>query len=91
VGGLIQAYKRAAQESIGQAGVYMKKPIRQLELRFEYPQLDAVMRVISQHQLPLQQQDMHLDCRLILNIKPERNTKIKELFSAIEGVSFRLL
>ncbi|WP_445382404.1 IMPACT family protein [Robiginitalea sp. IMCC43444] len=91
VGGLIQAYKRAAQESIGQAGVFLKKPQRQLELRFEYPQLDVVMRMISQHQLRVKKQDMHLDCRLILNIKSERYSEIKELFSAIEGVSIRLL
>ena len=91
VGGLIQAYKRAAQESIGQAGILLKRPVRQVELRFEYPQLDSVMRMISQHQLSLQQQDMHLDCRLILNIKPEQDLEIKELFGAIEGVSIRLL
>ncbi|WP_445385239.1 IMPACT family protein [Robiginitalea sp. IMCC44478] len=91
VGGLIQAYKRAAQESIGQAGVFLKRPVRQVELHFEYPQLDNVMRMISQHQLSIQQQDMHLDCRLILNIKPEHDLEIKELFGAIEGVSIRLL
>lgn len=91
VGGLIQAYKKGAQDSIEQAGVILQKPLLLAELSFEYPQLDMVMRTISQQQLNIHQQEMHLHCRLVLQISPERYTEIQKLFGAIEGVLVRII
>jgi uncharacterized YigZ family protein len=78
VGGLIQAYRGAADLALEGAVVLEVEPVEVLSLQFEYPQLDAVMRFIAQNQLELRSQRMALDCALDLAVPPADLDRVLE-------------
>lgn len=86
VGGLIQAYRETARSCLEQAPVVIREPERVLRLDFGYDSLDAVMRTISQQQLPIQYQQMELRCQLHVQVAEPRAEAVMELFQAIAGV-----
>lgn len=87
VGGLIQAYRETARNCLEAARITVREPTRNLELRFGYEALDAVMRTISHHQLSIDRQDMALRCQVSISVPAARETEVSELFRAIRGVS----
>lgn len=86
VGGLIQAYRETARLCLQQAPVVTREPTRVLQLDFGYEALDAVMRTLSQHQLPIEGQEMKLRCRMQIPVPERRAEAVWELFRAIAGV-----
>lgn len=90
VGGLIQAYRESARLCLEQADIREVRPQTLLTLSFEYASLDAVMRVISQHQLEILDQQMHLSCTIKLAAIPENLPAILEAFGPLSGVDLRV-
>lgn len=83
VGGLIQAYREAAKLALGSATLISVLPKVNFKLDFEYKNLDAVMRIISQNRLQIHNQEMGLSCSIILSINAPDANSIPGLFSAI--------
>lgn len=68
VPGLIHAYKTAAAQALAAAET-VKKAIRlTVHLRCDYPHLSDVLRIAKQHQAEVLEQDLQLDCRLLLAV-----------------------
>ncbi|MEX0363565.1 MAG: YigZ family protein, partial [Allomuricauda sp.] len=61
VGGLIQAYRTAAQMTLENATIIEKIVKQHFQLRFDYPQMDVVMRTIKQRNLEIISQKMEMD------------------------------
>ncbi|MBS3992368.1 MAG: YigZ family protein [Bacteroidetes bacterium] len=68
VGGLISAYKTAAQNVLEQAEIVDKLLQNTIELRVSYENLNKVLRFIKEHQLNITHQVMNFDCELHVNI-----------------------
>nr|WP_292960656.1 YigZ family protein [Muricauda sp. UBA7809] len=86
VGGLIQAYKTAAQMALESAKIVNKTITVQFGLKFGYPEMDKVMRVIKQKNLDIVSQKMELDCELIISVRSSESEEIFQIFDEMQHV-----
>ncbi len=86
VGGLIQAYKIAAQMALESAKIVKKTIKAQFRLQFGYPEMDKVMRIIKQKNLNIVSQKMELDCELVISVRLSESEEIFQLFDEMHGV-----
>jgi len=68
VGGLIQAYKLSAQMVLNDAEIIDYPIERRFQVQFNYDQMNKVMRYIKDMQLRIVNQELALDCTMILAV-----------------------
>ncbi len=78
--GLINAYGTAAEEAIKNAKIIEKTIYETLNLGFEYPEMNDVMRIIKDNNLEILHQDMQLSCKMTIGVPRSKFLKIKGLF-----------
>ena len=86
VGGLVQAYKTTAQLTLQEAEIEEKLITEELRIRFDYPLMNKVMRVVKEQNLNITQQLLTENCELHLAIRQSDYQRIQELFESIYGV-----
>lgn len=86
VGGLISAYKMAAKLALENSNIVEKIVQNQYKIRFEYAQMDVIMRVIKQKNLEIISQKMEMNCELIIAVRKRDSEQIKDIFVGIYGV-----
>ena len=86
VGGLVQAYKTTAQLTLQEAEIEEKLITEELRIRFEYPLMNKVMRVVKELNLNITQQLLTENCELHLAIRQSDYQRMQELFENIYGV-----
>ncbi|RXG32855.1 IMPACT family protein [Leeuwenhoekiella marinoflava] len=91
VGGLIQAYKTAAQLALEASTIVIKLITEELQLKFEYPLLHTVMRIIKEEQLDIAEQKMELSCLITLSVRKNHLNRIKERFNAVFGIEISII
>lgn len=80
VGGLIQAYKTAAQMALESAKIVKRTIDISFKLIFEYPAMNKVMRIIKDENLTIVSQTMELNCVFIISVRKKDAIRIFELF-----------
>lgn len=90
VGGLIQAYKTAAQLALERAKIKIKVITQSLNIQFEYPLLHTVMRIIKEEQLDIVNQEMHLSCSITVSVRKNAIEQVKERFDLVFGLKTTL-
>ena len=91
VGGLISAYRAAAQMAL-EASNIVEKTIKQgYRLSFDYSEMDKVMRTIKQHQLEITAQKMEMDCVLNISVRKKNAQMTEKIFSAMYPVKIKKL
>ncbi|NLX81380.1 MAG: YigZ family protein [Proteiniphilum sp.] len=85
-GGLIKAYKEAAEEAISNAEIVQKTINETLTIHFEYPLLNDVMRVLKQFEEVSWEQDFQESCKMHLKIRKSLFTRLKDNITQIYGV-----
>ncbi|RXG23219.1 IMPACT family protein [Leeuwenhoekiella aequorea] len=90
VGGLIQAYKTAAQLALESAKIKIKVITQSLNIQFEYPLLHTVMRIIKEEQLDIVNQEMHLSCSITVSVRKNAIEQVKERFDLVFGLKTTL-
>lgn len=83
VGGLITAYKTGAQMALEASRIIEKTLQQRFELKFDYEQMDKVMRTIKQQQIEIVSQTMELDCSIIISVRKQEADQTFELFNAM--------
>jgi len=91
VGGLIQAYKTAAQQALESAKIVKKTIKAQFLLQFGYPEMDIVMRTIKQKNLNIFSQKMELDCELVISVRLSESEEVFQMFDEIHGVGITII
>ena len=86
VSGLIQAYKSAASAAIEENLIVREWIKAQLEIRFPYPSMNEVMKVVKTHDLEIKGQEMGLDCRMVLRFREGLKTQVQAKLEEIEGL-----
>ncbi|AVM50340.1 YigZ family protein [Capnocytophaga sp. oral taxon 878] len=86
VGGLVQAYKTTAQLTLQEVEIVEKLITEELIIRFEYPLMNKVMRVVKEQSLTVSRQELTENCTLYLSIRQSDYLKAKEIFENIFGV-----
>ena len=66
--GLINAYGTAAEEAIKNAKIIIKTITKKLTVKFEYPQMNDIMRIIKDNDLKIIEQDFQLSCKIVMDI-----------------------
>lgn len=89
VGGLIQAYKTAAQMAL-EASEIIEKTIDQVfYLHFEYPEMNTVMRIIKDENITIEEQKMELDCRFKISVRRKEADRIYQIFEGTYKVDIK--
>lgn len=83
VGGLIQAYKTSAKETLEQAVIIQKEILQKLYIEFEYPNMNKIMRIIHENHLVIHKQVQNLNCQMTLGVKEILIPKVLEAFQLV--------
>lgn len=86
VSGLIQAYKTSAAFAIQENEIIQEWVKIELELKFPYPAMNDVMKVIKAHSLEILSQKMELDCKIIVSFRAGLASEVLQKFEEIEGI-----
>lgn len=73
--GLITAYKEAAADAIGQANIVEITVKNELNIRFEYPLLNDVMRIIKEYDVQIINQQFEEQCSIKISV-PKKVTEL---------------
>lgn len=85
-GGLIKAYKEAAADAIAHAEIVEKTVDDRIVIRFEYPLLNEVMRVLKQYEEVQWKQYFRESCRMELVIRQSLSDRLREQLTFLHGV-----
>ncbi|WP_299440484.1 YigZ family protein [uncultured Aquimarina sp.] len=91
VGGLINAYRTAAQLSLEASNIIEKTINIKFCITFEYKNMNKVMRIIKERQLSITAQKLELDCKLFISVRKTIADEINELFSALYEIDIKRL
>ncbi|WP_431121613.1 IMPACT family protein [Flagellimonas flava] len=91
VGGLIQAYRTAAQMTLENATIIEKIVKQHFQLRFDYPQMDVVMRAIKQRNLEIISQKMEMDCALVVAVRKKEAEDVLGTFQQLHQIKVDVL
>lgn len=90
VGGLITAYKIAAQMSF-EASIIVEKTIDiQFLIAFDYKNMNKVMRVIKEKKLQIISQKMDISCEIEIATRKKNAEMVQETFENMFGITIRL-
>ncbi|MBO3098521.1 IMPACT family protein [Gelidibacter pelagius] len=91
VGGLITAYKTAAQMALEHSKIVTKTINQEVELNFEYKDMNKVMRVIKEKNLKISRQTLELTCTIVISVRLKKIKNVLEAFEPIFGVDLKIL
>ncbi|MEM0519557.1 IMPACT family protein [Aequorivita flava] len=91
VGGLIQAYKTTAQMALETCKILKRTIDESYVIKFEYPEMNTVMRIIKDEDLKLINQKMELSCEFEIAVRKKDAERIFELFKNTYKVTIKQL
>lgn len=86
VGGLVNAYRTAANLALESSQIITKTVDIHFKLIFGYPIMNKVMRVIKENNVALISQKMELKCEFEISIRKKEALKIKRAFDNLRHV-----
>jgi len=86
VGGLIQAYKSAAKLSLESAKIIERVLKDNYTLKFEYKDLNTIMRIIKELDAKILSQKMAFDCQINIAIRKSDTAKFLNYFSDLHQI-----
>ena len=90
VGGLISAYKLAAQMSLENAAIIEKTIDVHFIVSFDYQNMNKVMRVIKEKNLDIVSQKMEMDCEIEVKTRKKNAEMVFDIFSALYPVEVKI-
>ncbi|SFW47231.1 uncharacterized protein, YigZ family [Sinomicrobium oceani] len=89
VGGLINAYRTAAQMALEVSDIEERTVNVDYLLVFDYKNMNKVMRVIKEKNLDITDQKLELDCRITISVRKRDAEMVFGLFAQLYGVDIR--
>ncbi|MCB0461100.1 MAG: YigZ family protein [Flavobacteriaceae bacterium] len=80
VGGLINAYKTAAQLALESSKIVIRTINKIYLIKFDYKNMNKVMRIIKEKQLKIVDQKLELDCQIQISVRKKDSETIFEMF-----------
>jgi uncharacterized YigZ family protein len=91
VGGLINAYKTAAEEALKNAKI-IKKILHDIyELKFDYPQMNEIMRIMKEENIEQIDQQFELSCSITLALRKKDADKVLSKFDRVENLKIEFI
>jgi uncharacterized YigZ family protein len=91
VRGLITAYKTAAADALASAKIITKTIEESVELNFEYPLMNQIMRIIKDEDLTIVFQRFELSCQMVIKARISRVDQVVNRFSEISKLDIKRL
>lgn len=89
VGGLITAYRTAAQFTLEGSEIIEKTIYEQITLNFGYPEMDKVMRVVKQNKLNITSQQLEIECKITVSLPQSKSKLIVGIFNVLKNVTIQ--
>jgi uncharacterized YigZ family protein len=89
VGGLIHAYKTAAQLALENADIIEKTININFLITFDYKNMNKVMRVIKEKNLDILNQKLELNCQITISVRKKEATTVLEIFENLYEVTIQ--
>lgn len=87
VGGLISAYRASAKLALESSIIIEKSVQIHYELRFAYPLMSNVMRIIKTNAIEITARNMDMDCTLLIAIKAKEVSRVENQLRGVKGIS----
>ena len=87
VGGLVSAYKETAKMAMENSEIIEKTIDIRYKIKFDYKDMNKVMRVIKEKNLNVIGQKLELDCEIEISVRKSESEMIFSIFEALYGVS----
>lgn len=93
VGGLIHAYRTAAEDALNQAEIIDREVMQTITIRYDYVATAEVMRLVKEYDLNIQDQKFEEECMLVADYRLRDQEKLLERLTFLQatGVKLRLL
>jgi uncharacterized YigZ family protein len=91
VSGLINAYKQAAEEALNQAEVIHKTVQDVYQIKFEYPLMNEVMKLIKEEALDSFNQEFDLSCKIEIAVNKSDVTRIIGKLELLQSIKLKYL
>ncbi|PZO30564.1 MAG: YigZ family protein [Flavobacteriaceae bacterium] len=89
VGGLISAYRTAAQMALAEAEIIEKTIDVSFEVTFDYKNMNKVMRVIKEKNLEIISQEMNESCKIVIATRKKNAEMIFDIFSNLFEIGIK--
>jgi uncharacterized YigZ family protein len=86
VGGLVLAYKECAKLTIVANKIITKEITIPIKIKFEYPLMNSVMRIIKEYHLEIENQEMHTSCIFEILTTKKNNVTVSNQFKQNPGI-----
>ena len=90
VGGLINAYRTAAKESLAAAETIEKTFNSQITILFQYPAMNDVMKIIKESRAEIRKQEFALNCKIEISIRTGSSGHLISQLNRIELVEAKI-
>jgi len=91
VGGLINAYRTAAQKALEASKIVTKTVNIEYAISFDYKNMNKVMRIIKEKNLKIINQTLELNCELIILVRLKDSNSIFEIFDTLYEIDIKKL
>lgn len=86
LGGLVSSYKECAKMTIKANKIITKEIIIPITIKFEYPLMNSVMRIVKEYDLKIQNQEMNIYCVFEILTTKKNNRTVISLFKQNHGI-----
>jgi uncharacterized YigZ family protein len=91
VGGLINAYRNAAQMALEESAIVERTINNKFLLKFDYKNMDKVMRIIKERNLTVLSQKLEMDCEIEISVRKKESDLVYQKFNGLFEVSISSL
>ncbi len=91
VGGLINAYKTAAQLALENSKIITKTINLDYLIKFDYKNMNKVMRIIKEKQLKIVNQKLELNCKIHISVRKKDSQSTFEIFENLFEIKIERL
>lgn len=89
VGGLISAYKTAAQMTLEEATIVEKTIDKHFLITFDYKNMNKVMRIVKEKNLDIINQKMELNCAIEIATRKKNAEQIFDIFTNLYEIEIK--
>lgn len=87
VGGLINAYKTAAADAIKNNQIVEKVIFESINIQFEYPVMNQVMKLIKDYELQIIDQRLEMSCEIRIGVRLSFKAELIEIIKETQGLT----
>lgn len=91
VGGLMQAYKLAAEDALNQASVTEIEVVKKIELKFEYARTPEAMRLVKDFELKVLEQFFEKYCQVTAHLKLRLKDTLQQREEYLKSIGINII